>query len=288
LWRSLFKTYDGLVDAEMRVDREEESAGRYRGPPLVDRQSWVKEERDLPLAARYLDTVSRTAWELPPEEANMIANVLAGHSTFGIAFSRKVTHPEAQIVVRNIRDVVKSFEKGLEEEMKEKVEELQNPAIILKIMNEDFGLSLTAADMGTPKTGQLLIGKIREKLKMPEASADELFAAYFSSKMDVRGVIERAVSQIQELFYQPYSTEIVSENKTKLSNHRMNCIVVALQTFYKELTEDAMTCRLLGISEDTDVFDLIDEQLWGYPASTPMTSRARFERLQNLYPEAWD
>ncbi len=239
LWRSLLKTYDDLVDEELAPERSyiEDLRLDARFDPILTeeiegfdkRLSFIKEQRKLPLAARFLAAMRPFDFSEPsPVIDDSAIKVLTGNSTFGINFSRKVTAPEAKIVVDRIRHIAGAVNRHLAEWLDE--------------------------------------NRYRLGVDLKSALTDSLRV------------------QMRNTFFQDYPFEIDAGNRDRLFAHRMNCAVVALESLWM----DYNLPWNFNIGSRVDKFDFIDEQLQTYaPRGMKVNSKARFERLQGLYPDAF-
>lgn len=239
LWRSLLKTYDDLVDEELAPERSYIEGLRLDArfdPSLTEeiegfdkRLSFIKEQRKLPLSARFLAAMRPFDFSEPsPVIDDSAIKVLTGNSAFGINFSRKVTAPEAKIVVDRIRHIAGAVNRHLAEWLDEN---RYRPGVDLKI-----------------------------------ALTDSLRV------------------QMRNTFFQDYPFEIDAGNRDRLFAHRMNCAVVALESLWMDYNFPWN----FNIGSRVDKFDFIDEQLQTYaPRGMKVNSKARFERLQGLYPDAF-
>ncbi|MBY0461696.1 MAG: hypothetical protein K2Q34_00745, partial [Alphaproteobacteria bacterium] len=229
LWRGLFKAYDDLVDDQLEKERPEIEELRkntkyssWKVEEFDDKQSRAKEEKELPLAARYLK-IKTSPSSRSFIDNNSVSKVLAGNSTFGINFSRKATNPEAKIIVKKLRLITRNLNLYLQSMM----------------WKDDPGSSLKTA---------------------------------LSKK-------------ISSLFFQDYPFEIAEENKPKLLAHQRNLAIVTLEFL---LNSKAEVTNAFGIKNDNQKFEFIDQELQSkVPVGVKVNSRARFERLNALYPEAF-
>ncbi len=256
VWRSFFKTYDGVADEE---------AKHYGSNPRL------LQERKRPLSVRVLETTVEFM-------SDVSVKVLSGASSFGVNFARKVKPEEAGTMMRSIERMV--------DQAQRRIEERADPFI--QLLNTDFGLSLTADSNIDEAIEQTVLPALKANAPGTIKSDRELWEEYFRPKQETMEQLEQqaraavgplAWQEIDKLmngFFQAYPEAIDTAKQTRLLNHQLNCAVVALHSFARN-NSDAF-----GINDEDQLFGFIDRKLQAKTPGMVVNSRARFDRVHSL------
>ncbi|MBY0462019.1 MAG: hypothetical protein K2Q34_02440 [Alphaproteobacteria bacterium] len=289
LWRSLFKAVDEREDRILApAERRKRISEIQERVISLSKDDWQRLQFDREvkrlegaLSIRKLSVAERALGFLSVEQSpDAVENMLANGGTFGINFSRKLSPLAGSIVMKRCQELGQRFG----DKMQSDIEKSNSPAYIVKILNDDFGLGLTE------DTFQRRVSEVEEKLRVkfskPTADIQDLFPAYLEEKGDIKRknqqIAQQITQKLKNSLFRDFGSILDPEKTRKLLNHRLNCAVVTLFAF---MAPHPASMRGSDIDQ---IFTEIDTELKGYlPAGRVVNSKARFERLNNLYGDGF-